>query len=230
VVDAPTVFISYAHESAEHEAAVQRLHDLLRAGGVEAVLDRYLTGPGVHWPDWMTEQIGDSDFVLVIASATYGRQADEGVAVEDIRGRGTWFEARLLGDLVYRDGGRESLRRILPVLLPGGSVEDIPPYFAPYGGTYFRVRQLDQAGVANLLRVLRREPGALPVPVGSTAATADFEPLRHTVSIDVWVTPAGSGSRPLPPEYAVASLSSRMDRMARPILIVDPAGRGVSDG
>ena len=179
------VFVSYSHESEEHTAAVLRLHDLLRSGGIEAILDRYFTGPGRQWLEWMEQQIRAADFVVVIASPGYGRRAADDVDVADIVGRGTWYEARLLRDLVYRDEGRESLQRILPVLLPGGSVEDLPAFFAPYGGTYFQVRELTPSGVADLLRVLRRESGPPPVAIGGSGVAAGFVPLREDVSVDV---------------------------------------------
>jgi hypothetical protein len=48
------VLISYAHESPEHKADVERLYKLLRANGVDARLD--LAGAEEHldWMHWMS--------------------------------------------------------------------------------------------------------------------------------------------------------------------------------
>ncbi len=55
---APKVFISYSHDSEAHKARVLALADRLRhAGGVEAIIDRYVEPfPQVGWPTWCWQQ------------------------------------------------------------------------------------------------------------------------------------------------------------------------------
>ncbi len=70
----------------------------------------------------MTREVRNADRVLVVASPAYKRRA-EGDAEAD-EGRGVQFEALLIRDLFYADQ-KEGLRRLVPVVLPGGSAEDI---------------------------------------------------------------------------------------------------------
>ena len=45
----PAVFISYSHDSPEHEASVLALAKRLRADGIDAVLDQYESFPTRGW-------------------------------------------------------------------------------------------------------------------------------------------------------------------------------------
>ncbi|HEV2635872.1 MAG TPA: hypothetical protein VGX23_12035 [Actinocrinis sp.] len=49
---------------------------------------------------------------------------------------------------------REWERKILPVVLPGRSENEIPVSFLPGIADHFRVHSLDPEGIADLLRVL----------------------------------------------------------------------------
>ena len=66
--------------------------------------------------------------MLVVASPAY-RQRAEGDAGPG-EGRGVQWEARLIRDLFYADQ-EAGMRRFVPVVLPGGSAEDIPLWLAP---------------------------------------------------------------------------------------------------
>ena len=63
----PRVFISYTHESPEHEDRVLALADRLREDEVDANIDQYEEAPPEGWPRWMVNQITEADFVLVIS-------------------------------------------------------------------------------------------------------------------------------------------------------------------
>src|SRR5262245_10564797 len=99
----------------------------------------------------MIEQVRESDFVLVVASPAYRRRA-EGQARAD-EGRGVQFEAALIREECYRDRAR-GLAKYLPVVLPGGSREDIPIFLGPDTAMSYRVEEFSLAGVEPLLRVL----------------------------------------------------------------------------
>src|SRR5437879_8470170 len=120
------VFISYAHESEEHRAAVCDLWLLLRECGIDARLDRTAAEQREDWGLWMLEQEREADFVLVIVSPAYRRRA-EGTE-EAGKGLGVQWEGALIRDAFYRYRAA-ARRRFLPVLLPGASVEDIPAFF-----------------------------------------------------------------------------------------------------
>jgi hypothetical protein len=72
---APRVFISYAHESAEHREAVRALWLFLRANGVDAQLDQLAAGQRQDWTLWMEKEIAAADHILVVASPAYRRRA-----------------------------------------------------------------------------------------------------------------------------------------------------------
>ncbi len=101
---------------------VRQLWVFLRACGIDARLDLAAAEDRVDWAAWMTREVRNADRVLVIASPAYKRRA-EGDAEAD-EGRGVQFEALLIRDLFYADQ-KEGLRRFVPVVLPGGSSEDI---------------------------------------------------------------------------------------------------------
>jgi hypothetical protein len=48
----PAVFISYSHDSPEHEANVLALANHLRADGIDAVLDQFESFPPEGWELW----------------------------------------------------------------------------------------------------------------------------------------------------------------------------------
>lgn len=155
------VFVCYAHENAEHKAAVHDLDDFLHSQGIDVVLDRWAEGERQDWDLWMRQKIPASDFVLVIASKTVRLVAD-GPVVAD--GRGLRPELDLLRDL-HREG--DWWRRILPVILPGGSIDDIPSFLSPRNRDHYPVASFTVAGATSLLRVLtgqRVRPRPAPGP------------------------------------------------------------------
>ena len=219
------VFISYAHDSPEHEGLVRQLWVFLRACGIDARLDLAAAADRVDWAEWMTREARDADRVLVIASAAYKRRA-EGDAGPD-EGRGVQWEARLIRDLFYADQ-QAGMRRFVPVVLPGGSAGDIPLWLAPASAAYYEVGEFTVAGAESLLRlltgqaaVLVPELGQVPVlpprPGGATpAAGAAGRPGVHTevmieatisdgvVEASVWAAGSLLGRRrgPVPVEVA----------------------------
>ncbi len=103
----------------------------------------------------MGEQLREAAYVLVIASAAYKRRA-EGRA-ESGEGRGVQHEAALIRDEVYRDRAA-ALKKYLPVLLPGRSVDDIPEWLGPTATTHYKVTELSVQGAERLPRVLTGQP------------------------------------------------------------------------
>src|SRR4051794_35658059 len=67
----PRAFISYSHDSPEHERRVRAFAERLIAEGIDIVLDQYVVSPPEGWPRWMDRQIADADCVLLICTETY---------------------------------------------------------------------------------------------------------------------------------------------------------------
>src|SRR5271166_904876 len=51
------VFISYSHDSTEHEQRVRALADQLRDDGIDARIDQYVQDPDEGWVKWMRTQV-----------------------------------------------------------------------------------------------------------------------------------------------------------------------------
>ena len=127
------VFISYSHDSEEHEERVLELANRLRSEGIDAWIDLFEPHPPQGWPRWMQERIEWADFVVLVCTETYRRRF-EGKEMPGV-GRGVSWEGRLLGQEVYEASGMNP--RIVPVLFDDGHESAIPLIMRAY--TFYRV-------------------------------------------------------------------------------------------
>jgi hypothetical protein len=95
----PKVFISYAHESAEHAARVLALADQLVSHGVDVILDQYDPVPKEGWPAWMQNSLAEADYVLLICSPAYYRRV-MGKEAPGV-GLGAQWEGKIIHDSLY---------------------------------------------------------------------------------------------------------------------------------
>jgi len=162
------VFISYAHDSAEHEDRVRDLSFFLRDNGIDARLDLPAAERRQDWPVWMGREVAAARYVLMVASPAYKRRAEGDAAAEE--GRGVQWEAALLREEVYRDRAA-ALDRLVPVVLPGGSPNDLPDWLTPVSTTHYVVSGFTVVGAEKLLRLLTGQPyEPAPPPPGPTPA------------------------------------------------------------
>jgi hypothetical protein len=176
----PRVFVSYAHDSVAHKENVLSLARVLRECGVVVHLDQEFAGRQ-DWSLWALRQIQDADFVVVVASAAY-RLRPEGRAASD-EGRGSQAEAAILRDKLTEDLATWT-RKILPVVLPGASVADIPGFLQPYAATHYLVGEPTPAGVAELVAAMSVRPRQL------TSRTAFVKRRRLVAPAGVFVAVA----------------------------------------
>jgi hypothetical protein len=141
------VLVSYAHDDAVHEDRVREFWWFLRANGVDARLDLLAGERRQDWTEWMTREVRDAAYVLVIASPEYKRRAEGDAGPTE--GRGVQFEARLIRNRFYSDQPT-GLREVLPVVLPGCSAADLPEWLAPAGATCYSVDEFTVAGAEKL--------------------------------------------------------------------------------
>ncbi|WP_170224594.1 SEFIR domain-containing protein [Actinokineospora cianjurensis] len=147
--------MTYSHDTVAHKRVVREFAEYLQGRiGLEVHLDQWADGPRRDWSLWAVANLRDADFVLVIASPAYKRRA-EGLAPPD-EGRGAQFEAAILRDHLTRNlaAGTE---RVLPVVLPGGSVEDIPMFLTPYSTTRYEIAEFTEREVAYLISAITGE-------------------------------------------------------------------------
>lgn len=171
IVKTPRVFVSYAYDSERHGRQVHELARFLRAeGGIDVRLDLWDADQRRDWSIWIIEQVREADFVLVVASPAYKRRADGGVGTSE--GRGVQFEAALLRDLLAQDRG-SWVHKVLPVVLPERSVEEIPAFLQPHAASCYMVTAITMAGIDELYRVITGQPRHHPPDLGKLVVIRD---------------------------------------------------------
>ena len=162
-----TVFISYRHETPEHQALVLGFAERLRNDGISVVFDKFLPpgGPGEGWNRWSERQVslveqvdrppGAPGKILVIASdgwfAVY--QGSDG---DPLTGFGSACEALVIQDLLMRwkMNRKDAPVRIVsfgPVLsgeIPPG-LRDLPRFDVLRPGHYAELVQWIDAALPN---------------------------------------------------------------------------------
>jgi hypothetical protein len=152
----PRVFISYAYDTEQHKHQVHEFARFLRTeGGIDVRFDLWDNNRRMDWSAWIIEQVREADFVLVVASPAYKHRAEG--SVDPAEGRGVQFETALLRDLLTQDRGTW-VHRVLPVVLPGRSVEEIPTFLQPHAASRYVVASLSLDGVDELYRVITGQP------------------------------------------------------------------------
>src|SRR5215470_9112860 len=75
---APSVFISYSHDSEPHKRWVLKLTTDLRENGVDATLDQWELALGQDVSAFMQRGIRESDRVILVCTEKYVQKADGG--------------------------------------------------------------------------------------------------------------------------------------------------------
>lgn len=152
----PRIFVSYAHDSAEHDRAVREFATFLRTeAGIDAHLDVWYTDRRRDWTEWTIDQLRRAEFVLAIASPQYKHIADG--RAHSAAGSAKVLEAAMIRDNLVRDLPEET-RRILPVVLPGHDAGEIPECLCGHSTTHYAVEEVTLTGVRDLLAALAGTP------------------------------------------------------------------------
>jgi SEFIR domain len=154
----PKVFISYSHDTVEHQKRVLGLANRLRADGVDAEVDQYNAAPPEGWPLWCERQIAAADVVLMVCTATYYCR------VSGDKGLGAVWEARIIRQLLYDAGAVGD--KFVPVLFSDASPDQIPTPIK--GGTRYVVDT--EGGYEELYRRLTGQPRLLRPALGTIRA------------------------------------------------------------
>jgi TIR domain len=158
----PRVFISYSHEASSqgapaHKADVIRLWKLLEQNGIDVRIDQQGLDGRRIWADWSTTAILRSDFTIVVASPAYLAASEDRLPPE--QNPSVRSEYLRLADLLHHDTARW-IKKILPVVLPGRSVEEIPLAFLPHIADHYLIDNFTAEGAASLLQVLHSGRGS----------------------------------------------------------------------
>ena len=108
------VFISYSHNSTEHEHRVRALAEALVRFGLKVELDQFEESPEQGWPNWCEERLRpeNAKYVLAICTPTYRDRVLNKAAFDE--GRGVYWEGALIHQYIYEEKGN---KRFVPVLL-----------------------------------------------------------------------------------------------------------------
>ena len=180
------VFISYSHDSAEHERQVLALSNRLRGEGVDCYLDQYVESPPEGWPAWMNRHIVESAFVLVVCTETYARRVMGNE--EPGRGLGATWEGGLITQAIYDTGGLNA--RFLPVLFDRDDQAHIPPFLQRT--TRYLID--GESGYEQLYRRLTEQPAVEMPPLG-TVRTIPAEPEPQPLAEQLAERATGRGAQ-----------------------------------
>jgi hypothetical protein len=164
MADAPRVFLSYSHDSAEHADRVLALADALRDRGIDVILDRFVRpAPAEGWPLWMERNLKAADFVLLVCTKMYYRR----VRAEETPGQGTGV--RWEGRIVYNHlcyGANPGGTRFIPILLSGAEPTHIPDPVRGHNHYQITAFDLSDPGFEALYRHLTDQPATLKPDLG----------------------------------------------------------------
>lgn len=175
---APTVFVSYSHDSPAHVREVVKLAELLVANGIHVEIDQWAAARRRDWAAWCLGHIERADFVIIVVSPHYHRVGDGLETTNEHRGARS--EAAVIRDHVYADRATW-VPKLLPVVLPGHDIDEIPLFLQPYSLSHYVVRELTGAGITELLRVLTGQPSRVRPALG---AIPDLPPQPPVLAED----------------------------------------------
>lgn len=184
----PEAFISYSHDSEEHQQSVAELAARLRSDGVEAWFDLYEQSPPDGWPRWMHRMIEGAKFALLICTENYVARFENKAAAGS--GKGVKWEGAILTQALYEAESRND--RFVPVVFRESDRKHIPIILK--SATYYDLSQA--SGYEDLYRRLTGQPRVVAPPLGdrkSLPANAAppptaIAPRQTAQDLDQWIT------------------------------------------
>jgi len=150
-MSAPTAFISYSYDDAQHRMWVTDLAVRLRSDGVDVTLDKWALAIGDQLPQFMETAVRQNDYVLVVCTPRYKARSDSRVG-------GVGYEGDVMTAEVMVYGNR---RKFLPILARGEWSESAPSWLL--GSRYVDLRHKDDPShYAELLHALHSVPPEIP--------------------------------------------------------------------
>ena len=181
----PILFISYSHDSEQHQDWVLALSTRLVANGVDVILDQWDLTLGADLPRFMEQGLSDAKRVLAICTDAYVQKANAG------RG-GVGYEKMILTAQLIQD---TSSHRIIPVVRSGSGVP-VPIFLSSRVYIDFRNDLAFESKYAELLRDIHGLQVKPSPPLGRNPFTAAVVPCAPVVSFgpERYVSPAMAGT------------------------------------
>lgn len=165
---APSVFISYSHDSAAHKEWVLKLATDLRARGVDTSLDQWDLVPGQDVAAFMAKGISTSDRVLMICSETYVRKAEAGAG-------GVAYERLIVtAELVQNI----ETKKFIPVVRANTLGNKTPAFLGPRLFVDFSSDDEYAEKLTELLRELLGVPSTVKPPIGPNPFSGSVPPIE----------------------------------------------------
>ena len=161
---APSVFISYSHDSVAHKAWVLRLAVDLRERGVDAALDQWELVPGQDVAAFMQKGILEADRVLLVCSSIYVNKAEVGTG-------GVGFERLIVTGEVMQN---IDTRKFIPIVRNNSGEVRIPRFLGPRLYIDFNEDKAYEVKRDELLRELLGAPLAMKPPLGSNPFSGEL--------------------------------------------------------
>lgn len=181
MLEAVRTFVSYSHDSPDHEAHVLELATRMRDGGIDVEIDAWVDSPPEGWPQWMERHIREARFVLVVCTAIYNQRSRG--EERPGRGRGVRWESLLAYQHIYDADGLNE--RFIPVVFRSEDHLHIPTPLR--GATYYNVNE--DGGYQNLYRRLTGQRRRVKPPLG---AVKMMPPEASAASLTVPLAPTST--------------------------------------
>jgi tetratricopeptide (TPR) repeat protein len=156
------VFISYSWDDESHKENVRALAESLRNYGINVVIDQFVPPNEIrNFPGWMTEQITQADYVLIVCTERYHEVATN---PSKAKSSGVLFESVLWYNDVYYDA--DKIRKYVPIIMGAGRRDHVPLLLRGCPSYRLSVFTLNDQNYDLLLRHLTNQPYVIPPPVG----------------------------------------------------------------
>jgi len=153
---APTVFLSYSHDTHDHKQWVLQLATDLRANGIDAILDQWDLKPGQDMAAFMQHGIVESDRVILVCSDTYVNKADGGSG-------GVGYERLIVtAELVQNI----DTKKFIPIVRNNDSKTKTPIFMGPRLYIDFNKDTDYTNKIEELLREVHSSPALVKPPLG----------------------------------------------------------------
>lgn len=150
---APSIFISYSHDSADHKKWVVQLATDLRNNGVNASLDHWDLALGQDVSLFMQKGISEADRVLLICSDSYVEKADRGSG-------GVGYERSIVTEEMVAS---IDTKKFIPLIREGKLERKIPKFLGPRRWIDFNKDASYDESLQDLLRELLDAQGKPPL-------------------------------------------------------------------
>ena len=171
----PRVFISYSwDDSANHNAWVLRLAEILVENGVDARIDTWGVVPGASFTQFMEQEVSAADYIIAVCTPLFALKSNA-------RAGGVGYEQQIVSGRLIVDNDRS---KFIPILRSGtyfGSNCAIPTHFTGTAAIDFRNDAHFEESIETLLRAIYNKPKFGPPPLGkvpnyTTWTTKNYSP------------------------------------------------------